>query len=70
MENRKAIVTGDILKEKASATWKGLPQYEGIQEPKWSNRWLHRFKGRFEIKEFVQYREVGSAAINNPSNIK
>jgi hypothetical protein len=37
MQKNKAIITGDILKEKASKLWQSLPQYEDKEEPKWSN---------------------------------
>jgi hypothetical protein len=38
MEQKKAIITGDILKEKAKQLWNALPQYNSIKEPRWSNR--------------------------------
>jgi hypothetical protein len=37
MEQKKAIITGDILKTKAKQLWDALPQYNDIKEPKWSN---------------------------------
>ena len=37
IEQKKAIITGDILKEKARQLWDALPQYDNIQMPKWSN---------------------------------
>ena len=37
--------------------------------PKFSNGWLNRFKGQYKIKEYVQYREAGSAATDNLDNI-
>jgi hypothetical protein len=70
MLKRKAIITGDILKEKASKLWRALPQYEGIEEPKWSNGWLGRFKGRFKIKEYVQHGEAASAEVDQPKRIQ
>jgi hypothetical protein len=33
MEAKKAIITGDILKEKAHQFWQALPQYHDITEP-------------------------------------
>ena len=69
MENKKATVTRDILKEKATKIWQALPQYEGIEEPKWSNGWLQGFKSRYKIKEYVQHGEGGTAAIDDPDNI-
>jgi Tc5 transposase DNA-binding domain len=38
IEQQKAIITGDILKEKARQFWEALPQYDNIEMPKWSNR--------------------------------
>jgi hypothetical protein len=70
MLKSKAVITGDILKEKASKLWQALPQYEGVEEPKWSNGWLGRFKGRFKIKEYVQHGEAASAEVNLPERIQ
>ena len=69
MQQKKAIITGDILKTKAKELWAALPQYDDIEEPKWSNGWLEGFKKRFKIKEYVQHGEAGSAATDNPDNI-
>jgi hypothetical protein len=69
MEQKKAIITGEILKTKARELWAALPQFDDIEEPKWSNGWLEGFKKRFKIKEYVQHGEAGSAAIDNPDNI-
>ena len=69
MEQKKAIITGEVLKTKARELWDALPQYNNIEEPKWSNGWLDGFKKRFKIKEYMQYGEAGSAAIDNPDNI-
>jgi DDE superfamily endonuclease/Fission yeast centromere protein N-terminal domain/Tc5 transposase DNA-binding domain len=66
----KAVITGDILKEKASKLWRALPQYEGVKEPKWSNGWLGRFKARFKIKEYVQHGEAASAEVDQPERIQ
>ena len=69
MEQKKAIITGDILKEKAKQLWNDLPQYNSIKEPRWSNGWLDGFKKRFKIKEYLQHGEAGSAATDNLDNI-
>jgi hypothetical protein len=69
MEQKKAIITGEILKTKAKELWNALPQYDNIKMPKFSNGWLNRFKGRYKIKEYVQHREAASAATGNPDNI-
>jgi hypothetical protein len=34
IEQKKAIITGDILKTKAKQLWDALPQYNNIMEPK------------------------------------
>jgi hypothetical protein len=70
MQKSKAVITGDILKEKASKLWRALPQYEDVEEPKWSNGWLGRFKGRFKIKEYVQHGEAASAEVNLSERIQ
>ena len=44
MEDNKAIITQEILKNKAGEFWKALPQYADTEEPKWSNGWLERFQ--------------------------
>jgi hypothetical protein len=69
MEQKKAIITGEILKTKAKELWNALPQYNNIEMPKFSNSWLNRFKGRYKIKKYMQHREAASAATGNPDNI-
>ena len=69
IEQKKAIVTSEILKEKAKQLWSALPQYNSKDQPKWSNRWLEGFKKRFKIKEYVQHGEAGSAATDDLDNI-
>ena len=53
IEQKKAIITGEILKTKAGELWEALPQYDDVEMPKWSNRWLDRFKKRYKIKDYV-----------------
>ena len=69
IEAKKAIITGDILKEKSHQLWQALPQFTNEQEPRWSIGWLDGFKKRFKIKEYVQHGEAASAAIDNPDNL-
>ena len=38
IEQKKAIITGEILKTKAKQLWEALPQYDDVDMPKWSNR--------------------------------
>ena len=59
MEQKKAIVTEDILKEMAAVLWKKLPQYAGQEVPKFSTGWLDGFKARHNIKKYKQQRESG-----------
>src|ERR1700710_2609554 len=70
MEDNKAIITQEILKNKTGEFWKALPQYADTEEPKWSNGWLERFKKRFKIKQYTQHGEASSAAIDDPNNIR
>jgi hypothetical protein len=70
MDKKKATITGDLLKAQATRFWRILLQYVDQEEPKWSNSWLGGFKARFKIKEYVIYREGGSAAIDLPDAIK
>jgi glutaredoxin 2 len=69
MEQKRAIVTGEILKTKAKQLWEALPQYNDVEMPKWSNGWLEEFKKRYKIKEFAQHREAGSTATDNLDNV-
>ena len=69
MKQKKAIITSEIQKTKARELWAALPQFDDIEEPKWSNGWLNRFKKRFKIKEYVQHGEASSAVIDNLDNI-
>ena len=70
MQKQGAVITGEILKAQAAKFQEKLPQYEGIQQPKWSNSQLDSFKTCFKIKEFVQHREAGSAAVYDANAIK
>jgi hypothetical protein len=70
MQKKKATITGDILKAKATEIWNRLPQYNEIQAPKWSNGWLGGFKTRFKIKQYVQHGEAAAADIHNPEAIQ
>ena len=70
MEFTDAIITGDILKQKASAFWQALPQYTYLPEPKWSNGWLYGFKTRFKIIEYVLHGEAASNGTLDPEMIQ
>lgn len=60
MEQKKAIVIRDILKEIAIVLWKKLPQYIRQEIPKFSMGWLNSFKARHNIKKYRQHGESGS----------
>ena len=70
MQQKKAIITSDILKEKAHEIWQLLPQYSDVEEPKWSNGWLDRFKKRHNIKKYSNHGEAGATAIEDAENIR
>jgi hypothetical protein len=53
-------ITGDILKSKARQFWHRLPQYQGQQEPSFSDGWLGNFKRRHGIKQFKRHGEAAS----------
>jgi hypothetical protein len=53
MQKKKGTITGDTVKGKATEFWNRLPQFDGLDEPKWSNGWLDGFKKRFKIKEYA-----------------
>ena len=69
MDKKKAVITGEILKQQAIKLWNALPQYQGIEQPKFSNGWLQGFQKRFKIKEFVNHGEAASAEIDKPKAI-
>jgi hypothetical protein len=69
MQKKKATITRDILKAKAAELWERLPQFDGIDQPGWSNGWLKGFKKRFKIKEYIFHGKGGSADINSPEAI-
>jgi hypothetical protein len=70
MQKKKAPITREVLKAKASEIWMLLPQYKDLPEPKWSNRWLDKWKKRNNVRQFVNHGEAGAADIDNPDNIR
>jgi hypothetical protein len=70
MQNKKAVITSEILKGQAVKLWDNLSQYQGLEPPKFSNGWLEGFKTRFKIKEYVQHGEASSVAVNDFNSIK
>jgi hypothetical protein len=69
MQKKKAVITGEILKSQAIKFWNALPQYQGEEQPKFSNGWLHGFQRRFKIKEYINHGEAASAEIDKPEAI-
>ena len=63
------MIIGEILKQQATKLWNTLPQYQGKEQPKFSNSWLSNFQKRFNIKECVNYREAASTQIDKPDAI-
>ena len=53
------IVSGDLLRLKASEFWQRLPEYQGLECPSWSEGWLSGFKTRYN---FRRRRKVGEAS--------
>ena len=60
-EGKGLIVTGDILRLKASEFWNHLPIYHNQPCPQWSNGWLSGFKQRHQLKSLRQHGEAASA---------
>jgi Tc5 transposase DNA-binding domain len=56
------VVTGDMIKEKASRFWKLM--YPEMEEPQWSSGWLSGFKKRHGIKERLQHGEARSVDLD------
>ena len=48
------VISGEALKTKARFFWHQIPQYQGQQEPSFSDGWLARFKHRhgISLKQF------------------
>ena len=69
MQKKKVVITGDILKSRAAKFWGALPQYEGQEQPKFSNGWLWGFQQRYNIREYVYHGEAASAEIDKPESI-
>lgn len=69
MQKKRAVITGELLKQQAVKLWNALLQYQGAEQPKFSNGWLQGFQRRFNIKEFVNHGEAASAEIDKPDAI-
>ena len=69
MQKKRAVITGELLKQQAAKFWNALPQYQGKEQPRFSNGWLQGFQKRFNIREYVNHGEAASAEIENPDAI-
>ena len=69
MQKKKVVITGQILKSQAAKFWVALPQYQGQEQPKFSNGWLWGFQQRYNIREYVYHGEAASAEIDKPEAI-
>ena len=64
------IVTGDLLRLKATEFWNNLPEYEGFECPNWSEGWLTGFKSRFNFHRRRKAGESGSIEITDDITIR
>ena len=69
MQKKRAVITGELLKQQAAKFWNTLPQYLEKEQPRFSNGWLQGFQRRFNIKEYVNHREAASVEIDKPDAI-
>ena len=60
MEQKKATVTGDIMKEKAATLWQKLQQYASQEIPRFLTGWFDGFEARHNIKKYRQHRKEGA----------
>ena len=64
-------ITGAIFKAKASQFFIRMEEYNGQEEPKWSNSWLENFQAKYGIAKNKKHGELGSAiAINCDEEIE
>jgi hypothetical protein len=61
------VVTGDLLRMKATELLEKLPQYQGLACPVWSKGWLGNFKERHDIKRRKKAGESGDADLGEES---
>jgi hypothetical protein len=57
---KRIIVSGEVIREKARFFWQNIALYEGKEMPTFSEGWLSRFKVRAGIKERVLHGEDAS----------
>lgn len=57
---RDLVINGDAVRAKARFYWHQLPQYQGLEEPSFSDGWLSNFKVRHGIKQWRCHGEAAS----------
>jgi len=60
IEAQGALVSGDLLADKAREIWLQIPTYQGQTIPEFSSGWVTKFKQRWGIKEVIQHGEQSS----------
>ena len=62
LEEKGAVITGDLIKEKARVFWDRIPSLQNKHPPKFSNGWLEGFKARHRLHKFTFHGEAGSVS--------
>ncbi|KAI0993751.1 hypothetical protein K3495_g14434 [Podosphaera aphanis] len=57
----RTLITGNVLRVKASKLFHMMPMYRDQTEPAWSNGWLQRFQQLYGILKTRRYGEASSA---------
>lgn len=60
MLRRGKVVTGEDIRHMASKIFSVLPQYHGVEPPKFSSGWLNSYKARCESKDYPFREESGA----------
>ena len=60
MLKKKKIVTGEAIRQTAKKIFSLLPQYDGMESPKFSSGWLDGYKARCENRTFYVHDESGA----------
>ena len=64
-EGAKNIVTGDVLRIKATQFWERLLCYQDLPILKWTDGWLTDFKSRHNLKDRKLHGEVDDADLDS-----
>ena len=68
-EGADHVVTGEVLRVKATEFWSKLPCYQDQPVPKWTDGWLTGFKSRYGIKLRVRHGEAADADLSNNTQV-